>query len=278
MSYLTEPFEYAFFARALIVTVLIGALAGATGPFVLVRRMAYIGQGMSQSILGGVALGVSFGLDLYIGAALSAVLATALIYYVRNRGLPIDTAIGIVASTLFAVGVAVVSSSRDRRLNTANLLFGNVLGVQTEDIVIVLVVSTIAAVLLFLNYKPLLAATHNYAVASAHGVRSKMMEIMFNALLATVVVTALRVLGVLLVAATLLIPAATATMTFKSFSRITLWSTVLGVAYAVIGLFISFHRNIASGPAIVLVGAVVFVLNLILGAVESTKFSKVSSQ
>jgi ABC-type Mn2+/Zn2+ transport system permease subunit len=92
------------------------------------------------------------------------------------------------------------------------------------------------------------------------------MEVMFNGLLATVVVTALQVLGVLLVAATLLIPAATAMMTFRTFSKITLWSSMLGGAFAVIGLFISFHRNIASGPAIVLVGASVFVLNVLAGA------------
>lgn len=266
MNYLTEPFQYDFFTRALIVTVVIGALAGALGPFVLVRRMAYIGQGMSQSVLGGVALGVTWGIDLYLGAAASAVLSAALIYVVRNRGLPVDTAIGIVASTLFAVGVAVVSSSRDRRLNTANLLFGNVLGVDTEDIVLVLVVSAAAGFVLFRSYKPMLAATHNFAVARAHGVQARLMEVLFNALLAMVVVTALRVLGVLLVAATLLIPAATATSSFRSFGQIVLASTALGTAFALIGLFVSFHRNIASGPAIVLVGAAVFSLNLLLAS------------
>lgn len=266
MSYLTEPFQYDFFLRALIVSVVIGLLAGAIGPFVLVKKMAYIGQGMSQSILGGVALGVTYGIDLYLGAAMSAALSAVLIYYIKDRGLPVDTAIGIVASGLFAIGVAIVSSSRDRRLNTANLLFGNVLGVETEDIVVVLVVSAIAGALLFRYYKTLLAATHNYVVAAAHGVRSRTMEIMFNALLAAVVVTALRVLGVLLVAATLLIPAATSMLTFRSFAKITFWSCILGGTFAVVGLFLSFHRNIASGPAIVLVGGSVFALNLIVSA------------
>lgn len=264
MSYLTEPFQYEFFVRALVVTVLIGALAGALGPFVLVRRMAYIGQGMSQSVLGGVALAVTFGLDLYLGAAVSAGVAAWLIQLVRRRGLPVDTAIGIVASGLFAVGVAVVSSSRDRRLNTANLLFGNVLGVDTEDIVLVTIVTVVAGVVLVTNYKSLLAATHNAAVAAAHGVPARVMEIVFNVLLAMVVVTALRVLGVLLVAATLLIPAATATTTFRSFNQIVVASTALGVACSIIGLFLSFHRNIASGAAIVLVGASVFILNVML--------------
>jgi ABC-type Mn2+/Zn2+ transport system permease subunit len=154
-------------------------------------------------------------------------------------------------------------------LNSTNLLFGNVLGVDTEDIVLVTVVSLIAGIVLFTNYKKMLAVTHNAAVAAAHGVGAKFMEIVFSALLAMVVVTALRVLGVLLVAATLLIPAATATMTLRSFSSITIASTLLGIAFAVIGLFLSFHRNIASGPAIVLVGAAVFVLNM--AVVSSSK-------
>lgn len=275
MNYLSEPFQYDFFGRALIVTVLIGALAGAIGPFVLVRRMAYIGQGMSQSVLGGVALGVTYGLDLYFGATVAALASAALIYFVRNQGLPVDTAIGIVASTLFAIGVAVVSSSRDRRLNSANLLFGNVLGVETEDIILVVVVFAVASFVLFRFYKPLLASTHNQAVAAAHGVKARTMEIVFSVLLAMVVVTALRVLGVLLVAATLLIPAATATMTFRSFAKITVASISLGVCFSVIGLFLSFHRNIASGPAIVLVGASVFALNLFASGSSLRQGSKI---
>jgi ABC-type Mn2+/Zn2+ transport system permease subunit len=183
--------------------------------------------------------------------------------YFEDLGVPVDTAIGIVASTLFAIGVAVVSSSRDRRLNSANLLFGNVLGVDTEDIILVALVTVIAAIVLFRNYKTLLAVTHNSAVAAAHGVRAHLMEVVFSALLAMVVVTALRVLGVLLVAATLLIPAATATMTFKTFRNITIASICLGTSFAIIGLFLSIHRNIASGPAIVLVGATVFVMNML---------------
>lgn len=266
MNYITEPFEYDFFAKALLVSVLIGAIAGAIGPFVLVRRMAYVGQGMSQSVLGGVAVGVSLGIDMYLGAAIAAGLSTMLIYFLRNKGLPVDTAIGIVASALFAIGVAVVSSSRDRRLNTTNLLFGNVLGVGTEDIVLVVIVFLVASVILFRFYKPLLAVTHNYAVAAAHGVNARLMEIIFNVILALVVVTALRVLGVLLVAATILIPAATASITFKSFSQIVVTSITLGVLFAIMGLFISFHRNIASGPAIVIVAASVLAINVLISS------------
>lgn len=260
MSLLFDPFEFAFFGRALLAAVLVGAIAGALGPFVVVRRMAYIGQGLSQSVLGGVGVALVYGAGLYSGAIAATIVATIAIYATRRRGVPVDTAIGIVASTMFAAGVAVISANRDRSLNISNLLFGNILGVDRNDLILVGIVVAIVAVVLFTNYKQLLAATHNPAVAAAHGVRTGWMEVLFNALLALAVVTALQVLGVLLVAATLLLPAATASLAFGSFGRLLMASTALGVVTAIIGLYVSYYHDIASGPAIVLTGAAAFAI------------------
>ncbi len=258
MGVLTDPFEFGFFGRGLLAVVLIGALAGALGPFVVVRRMAYIGQGLSQSVLGGVGIGLVYGVDMYWGAAVATAVAALLIYAIRRQGLPVDTAIGIVASAMFALGVAVISANRDRSLNITNLLFGNVLGVSAGDLVIVGVVTVISGAVLIRFYKRLLSVTHNPSVAAAHGTRVLLVEIVFNLLLALVVVTALQVLGVLLVAATLLLPAATASMVTGSFGRLALLSIAIGVASGVVGLYLSYYHNIASGPAIVLVGAFAF--------------------
>ena len=258
MNLLLDPFEFEFFGRALLAAVLVGAIAGALGPFVVVRRMAYIGQGLSQSVLGGVGVALVYGAGLYSGAVAATIVATIAIYLTRRRGVPVDTAIGIVASTMFAAGVAVISANRDRSLNISNLLFGNILGVDRNDLILVAVVVTVVAVVLFVNYKQLLAVTHNPTVAAAHGVRAGWMEVLFNALLALAVVTALQVLGVLLVAATLLLPAATASLAFGSFGRLVMVSIALGVVTAVIGLYISYYHDIASGPAIVLTGAAAF--------------------
>lgn len=260
MNIFSDPFEFAFFGRALLAAVLVGAVTGALGPFVVVRRMAYIGQGLSQSVLGGVGVALVYGAGLYSGAVVATAVATAAIFVTRRRGVPVDTAIGIVASTMFALGVAVISANRDRRLNITNLLFGNVLGVDRGDIILVGVVALIVASLLFVFYKPLLAATHNPTVAAAHGVRVGMIELLFNVLLALAVITALQVLGVLLVAATLLLPAATASLVFGSFGRLMLMSITLGVVSAVVGLYLSYYHDIASGPAIVLTGAAVFAI------------------
>jgi len=260
VSLLLDPFEFAFFGRALLAAVLVGAVTGALGPFVVVRRMAYIGQGLSQSVLGGVGIGLVYGAGLYSGAVAATAVATMAIYVVRKRGVPVDTAIGIVASTMFAAGVAVISANRDRSLNITNLLFGNVLGVDRNDLILVGAVVAIVAVVLFTSYKRLVATTHNPAVATAHGVPTGAMEVIFNAMLALAVVTALQVLGVLLVAATLLLPAATASLVFGSFGRLTLMSIGLGIVTAVIGLYVSYYHDIASGPSIVLTGAAAFAI------------------
>jgi manganese/iron transport system permease protein/iron/zinc/copper transport system permease protein len=260
VNLLLDPFDYDFFGRALLAAVLVGAVTGALGPFVVVRRMAYIGQGLSQSVLGGVGVALVYGAGLYVGAVAATVVATIAIFLTRRRGVPVDTSIGIVASTMFALGVAVISANRDRSLNIANLLFGNILGVDRNDLILVGVVTTIVGVVLFTTYKPLLAATHNPAVAAAHGIRVGVIEVIFNALLALAVITALQVLGVLLVAATLLLPAATASLAFGSFGRLMLMSIGLGVGTAIVGLYISYYHDIASGPAIVLTGAACFVV------------------
>jgi ABC-type Mn2+/Zn2+ transport system permease subunit len=255
MSLLIDPFNYAFFGRGLIAVVLVGAITGALGPFVIVRRMAYIGQGLSQSVLGGVGVALVYGAGLYSGAAAATLVAIVAIYLVR----PVDTAIGIVASTMFAAGVAVISANRSRNLNISNLLFGNVLGVDHGDLVLVACAVAVTATLLAAFYKPLLAVTHNPVVAAAHGVRVGLVEAMFHLLLGLAVVTALQVLGVLLVAATLLLPAATASLAFRSFGQLTAVSIALGMVIGVVGLYISYYEDIASGPAIVLTGAAVFV-------------------
>ena len=273
MNLLLDPFDYEFFGRALLAAVLVGAITGALGPFVIVRRMAYIGQGLSQSVLGGVGIALVYGAGLYSGAAAATLVATLAIYVIRRRGVPVDTAIGIVASTMFAGGVAVISANRDRSLNISNLLFGNILGVDRNDLILVAVVGTITALLLAVFYKPLLAATHNPTVAAAHGVPVGLMEVMFSLLLALAVVTALQVLGVLLVAATLLLPAATASLAFGSFGRLTLASIGLGMTTAIVGLYVSYYHDIASGPAIVLTGATVF-LFVAIGLPNRFRYSR----
>jgi ABC-type Mn2+/Zn2+ transport system permease subunit len=257
-AWLLEPFQYAFFGRAMIAGVLIGAMCGALSVFVVLRRMSYIGHGLAHSVLGGVAVGVAFGLDLYIGAIAATVLSALLIDRVtRRRGLHADAAIGIVTTAIFAIGVATLSIV-PTRVNVEALLFGNILGVDRTDLWVAAGVGTVFLALLVTLYKRLVFTTFDPEVAGVHGVRTGVIELLFSLLTAAVVVASVRVLGVLLIAAAVVIPAAVARLVARSFGA-TLWlATAIGTLSSVVGLYASFHVDVPSGPTIVLTGALLF--------------------
>lgn len=259
MSWLIDPFAFGFFARALAAGVVVGAVCGALGVFIIVRRMSYIGMGLSQAVLGGVAVSQAIGLGVYPGAAAATGVAAGAIERIRRRtGLHADAAIGLVATSLFALGVAVISANRSRELNVTNLLFGNVLGVSDADLVLAAGTAVAFAVLLWLFYKPLVFTTYDPVVARAHGVNTSAVEVAFYLAIAAVVIVSLRVMGVLLIAAALIIPASTARLAGTTFRGVLGMSTSMGAISGVVGLYISYYADIASGPAIVLTNTLVF--------------------
>ena len=260
-SWLTEPFTFEFFGRALLAGLLVGVMCGALGVFVILRRMAYIGHGLSYGVLGGVALASLGGFDLYAGAAVAAAASGGLIDGVRRlRGLGADAAIAIVSTTLFAIGVAVISADRSRDLNLENLLFGNVLGVDRADLALVALAAAFAGVTLFAWYKPLVFATFDPEVARVQGVRLNATELVFNLLVGVVVIVSLRVVGVLLITAVLVLPAAVARLACRSFGSMLLTAAGVGAATSTTGLYVSYYADLASGPAIVLAAAAAFTL------------------
>jgi ABC-type Mn2+/Zn2+ transport system permease subunit len=264
MTWLTDPFYFDFFEKGLLAGVLVGAMCGALGTFVILRRMSYIGLGLSYSILGGVAVGFFVGIGLYGGAAAAALLAALLIAVIgRQRGISPDAAIGIVSSSMFALGVAVLSANRTREVNLQNLLFGNILGVQVSDLQLLAVATLLFFAVLFVIYKQLVFMTFDREVASTQGVRTAVMESLFSALIAAVVVSSLRVMGVLLIAAILIIPAAAARILSRTFGRMLVVAAGIGMVTSVAGLYISYYADIASGPAIVLSQTAVFAVALV---------------
>ena len=263
------PLDYAFFTRALLAGVLVGAMSGALSTFVVLRRMSYIGHGLAHSVLGGVAVGMALGLDLYVGAMVATVLSALLIDAVaRQRGLHADAAIGIVTTTIFAIGVAVIAIV-PTRLNVEAVLFGNLLGVDRTDLAVAAGVGVTFLLVLVLLYKPLVFTTFDQEVARVHGVRTRAMELVFSLVTAAVVVASVRVLGVLLIAAAVVIPGATARLVTRSVGTMLALSTLLGVGAAVAGLYLSFHLDVPSGPSIVLTGALVFAVVVLVTAVTT---------
>ncbi len=227
--------------------------------FVVLRRMSYIGHGLSHSVLGGVAVAIALDWNLYLGAAAATLLSALLIDRVtRRRQLHVDAAIGVVTTAMFALGVVVVSSGRGGRVNTEALLFGNILGVQRADVAVVVVMAGAAAVLVFCCWKALLFTTFDPTVAAVQGVRVGAMEVLFNVLVAAVIIVSVRVLGVLLIAAAVVIPAALARLVARSFTPTLALAAGVGSASAAAGLYVSFWVDVASGASIVLVQAAAF--------------------
>jgi ABC-type Mn2+/Zn2+ transport system permease subunit len=257
VDWLTDPLtSYAFFGRAMVALVLAGAICGALGAYVVVRRMSYIAHGLSHSVIGGAAVAAVLDASLLLGAGLWAFGSAVLIDRVaRRRGLYADTAIGIVTTTSFALGVAIISSVGGIRLNLDSFLFGSILGVTGADVALAGAVAAVVAAALFLRYRPLLFTTFDPQVASAHGVAVGRYEVLFALLLTGGVVASMRVLGVLLVAAAVVIPPATARLLTADFSRMLPLAAGLGAMSAVPGMYVSWYLDIAPGPAVVLVQA-----------------------
>lgn len=273
MSWLGEPLTYAFFVRALVAGTLIGALCGAISVFVVLRRMSYIGHGLAHSVLGGVAVGVALGFHLYVGAVAATLLAAVLIDRVARRpGLHADAAIGIVTTAMFAAGIAVVSAVPGAGVNTEALLFGSILSVTSVDLAMAAGVTAACAVVLFVFYKPFVFVTFDREVAAVQGVRAGAVELTVNLLTAGAIIASVRVLGVLLIAAAVVIPAALARLVTRSFAVMLAVATGVGVASGVVGLYISFHAGVPSGPAIVLVGAALFAV-VAVGAGVGTRLT-----
>lgn len=266
-SWLADPFAYAFFARAMVAGVLVGAMCGALSVFVVLRRMSYIGHGLAHAVLGGVAVGLVLGQGMYLGAVVATLVAALLIDRIsRRRGLHPDAAIGVVTTAIFAVGVITLSLS-PTRINVEAVLFGNILGVSPVDLWVVGLVGALLLATLLVAYKRLVFATFDPEVAAAHGVRVAGSEVVFNLLTAAVVVASVRVLGVLLIAAAVVIPGAFARLVSRSLGAMVGIATLLGVGSSVVGLYASYHADVPSGPAIVLTATAVFVVGFVASAV-----------
>lgn len=270
MSWLTDPFtSYAFFGRAMLALVLAGAICAALGAYVVVRRMSYIAHGLSHAVIGGAAVAAVLHISLLLGAGIWAFLSAVLIDRVgRRRGLYPDTAIGIVTTVSFALGVAIISSVRGIRLNLDSFLFGSVLGVTPGDLALAGAVAGAVGLILSLAHRPLLFATFDPEVASAHGVPVGRYETLFALLLTAGIVASMRVLGVLLVAAAVVIPPATARLVTANFSRMLPAAAGIGAVTAVPGMYLSWYADIAPGPSVVLVQAGVLAVVWLIVAVR----------
>jgi manganese/iron transport system permease protein/iron/zinc/copper transport system permease protein len=267
LSFLFEPLTFGFFRRALLASCLAGALCGVVGVYVVLRRMSYIGHGLSHAVFGGAVISALLQVNFYLGAGLWGVASALLINEVaQRRKLGADAAIGIVTTASFAVGVAGISHQRRFSRNFEAALFGNVLGISSADLWMISAVGLVSVVAILMLYKPLLFSTFDPEVAEVYGIPTHAVNAAFALILAAVILVALQVMGVTLLAAALVIPASTARLLTQRFDRLLWLASVLGAGVSVLGMYASYYLDLASGAAIVLAGTAVFLVVWLLSA------------
>lgn len=253
------PFEFAFFRNGLIVATLAGALCGLVGTYVVLKGMSYIGHGLSHAIFGGFAASALLGVNLFLGAGAWGFASALMIGGVtRRRAIGSDAAIGVITTASFALGLALIKVFGSAGKNADSYLFGNVLGVDAAQVLLVVVVTVVAALVVFFGYRPLLFSTFDPEVADVSGVRTAHVDALLMLVLAATILATMNVLGVTLVAATLVIPPVVARMLTNSFSRMLVLSTAIGTVSGFTGMVASYHLDIAPGPMIVLTGSAFF--------------------
>ena len=257
------PLQYEFFVRGLIVATLVGGLCGTIGVYIVLRRMAYIGHGLSHAVFGGAVVSFVISINFFIGAALWGFVSALLINLVtRKKKIGADAAIGIITTASFAVGIALISRFRGFTRSFDAALFGNILGVTQTDLFAIIIVVIATAITVTVTYKYLLFTTFEPEVAQFYGVPTGWIDSMFALILAAVIVVSMQVLGVTLIASAIVIPPIVARLLTNSFGRMMLLSTGIGAFCGLGGIYLSFYVDVSSGATVVLFSAALFVIVL----------------
>ncbi len=257
---LLEPFSFEFFRNGLLIATLAGALCGLIGVFVVLRSMSYIGHGLSHAVFGGAALAAVLNINYFIGAGVWGVVSGLMIGRVsRKRIIGADAAIGVITTASFAVGLALQARFGQAKRSIDAVLFGNVLGVFAGDILAVAAVGVVSAVVVVLLYRKLLFTTFDPEVAGVSGVNVPGMEAVLMVLLSATILVTVRVIGVLLISALLVLPAVTARLLTNSFGRMLWLSPVLGAVFGGVGMYASWYADVPSGAVIIIAGTIVFI-------------------
>jgi zinc transport system permease protein len=263
---MTEVLGYAFVQRALIAGILVGMLCGVLGFFVVLKRLSFIGVGISHSAFGGIAIGVLAGVEPLLAAAVfSTATACGIGWLSREGRLHEDTAIGILFSSAMALGVALISLSSTYQVDLFGYLFGNILAVSANDLWLLGGIAVVVLGVVGLLFKELLFVAFDEEVARANGLPVTPLYFVLLGCLALAVVAAIRVVGIVLVEALLVIPAAIGYQLAQGYRAMLCLSVATAVLSAIVGLFVSYVLNIAAGATIVLVLTLLFLVALAVG-------------
>lgn len=258
---LFEPLQFGFMQRGLAASVLVAVICGILGSFVVLKGLAFIGDALAHASFGGVAIAFVLGFNIYLGAFVFAVATAFGIGAITRQGrVTSDTAIGVFFSGTFALGILIVSRVEGYTTDLFGYLFGDVLSITGSDLLAICALGVVVLVLIAIFYRQLIFAAFDPTVAAASGLRAGALDYLLLGLLGATIVTAIQAVGIVMVVAMLVTPAATAYLFAPRFQYMIAASAGIGALAAVLGIYLSYYLDVASGAAIILVATAIFVL------------------
>jgi manganese/iron transport system permease protein len=235
--------------------VLVGIVCASVGSYLMVQRLALLGDAISHSVLPGLAIAYIVGVDIFLGAFLAGIVSTIVITWIRTRSqIKEDAAMGIVFSAFFALGITLITViQKDNKIDLNHFLFGNILSVTGEEVINTAIITAIVLAIILLLYKELMYYTFDPVGAKAAGLPTNSLNFGLMILIALTIVASLKAVGVILVLAMLITPGATAYLLVTRLHQMMLLGSGIGVVASISGMYLSYFFNLPSGPAIVLV-------------------------
>jgi ABC-type Mn2+/Zn2+ transport system permease subunit len=261
IAWLLTPFSLVFMQRGLLAALIVGVLCAIVGSYVVLRSMAFLGDALAHAILPGVAIAYLMGENLIIGALIAAVLVALGINALSQRGaIKEDTAIGILFAASLALGVIIISRIRTYANDLNHILFGNLLGVNAADLWLTGILALLVLLSIALLYRPFLIVSFDPILATTLHLPIKLLNNLMLIMIALTIVISIQTVGVGLVAAMLVTPAATAYLLARRLPTMMALSAIFGAISSLTGLYLSYYADIPSGAAIVLVATFIFLL------------------
>jgi manganese/iron transport system permease protein len=269
IDFLLAPLEYEFFVRALVASALVGVACAVVGAFVVLKGMSFVGDAVSHSAFPGVVLAYLLGLPIILGGAVAAIgTALGIGALTRRSGLRADAVIGVLFAGMFALGVALFSSIPNYVGDLFHFLFGDVLGISFADLISLAVLASLLLSIVWVLWKELLFATFDPLGAGAAGLPVRRLDDLLLILIAVTIVVSLQAVGIVLVVAMITTPAATAQLLVKRFGQMIALAALIGVTSSIVGLYVSYALDIASGASIVLTETFAFLVALLITSIR----------
>ncbi|MFN7713886.1 MAG: metal ABC transporter permease [Pseudanabaenaceae cyanobacterium] len=262
---LLEPLQFGFMQRALVVAILVGILCAVIGSYLLVQRLSLLGDAISHSVLPGVAIAFITNINLFVGAFIAGLISALCINIIRARSqLKEDAAMGVVFSAFFAAGITLITLvQKENKIDLNHFLFGNLLSVTSDEVWLTAGVTGIILTLVFLFYKELHFYTFDALGAQAVGLPVHLLSLALMILTAMTIVISMKAVGVILILAMLITPAATAFLLTKRLHSMMIVAALVGIGSSLGGMYISYYQNLPSGPTIVLLASLAFICSFL---------------